>query len=103
MSVSKWAYDPKYCDGEYCVGDCDLCYKPKIMEDEDEEELLDEYMEREYPTLINNKKAREEIRNTLGFAVFKATRTIEELRADIANTKLGKLVLKINRKVAKHD
>ena len=31
MSCSKWAYDPKYCDGEYCVGDCDLCDKPKVM------------------------------------------------------------------------
>ena len=36
MSVSKWAYDPKYCDGEGCPGDCDLCDKPKTMEDEDE-------------------------------------------------------------------
>lgn len=27
MSVSKWAYDPKYCDGDYCPGDCDLCHK----------------------------------------------------------------------------
>lgn len=25
MSVSKWAYDPEYCDGEPCVGDCDIC------------------------------------------------------------------------------
>jgi len=33
MSVSKWAYDPKYCDGEPCVGDCDLCDKPSVMED----------------------------------------------------------------------
>ena len=35
MSVSKWAYDPKYCDGEGCPGDCDLCYKPKIMDDDE--------------------------------------------------------------------
>ena len=27
MSVSKWAYSPEKCDGEYCIGDCDLCYK----------------------------------------------------------------------------
>ena len=27
MSVSKWAYTPEMCDGEYCVGDCDLCSK----------------------------------------------------------------------------
>lgn len=25
MSVSKWAYTPEVCDGEYCVGDCDKC------------------------------------------------------------------------------
>lgn len=103
MSVSMWSYRPEVCDGGGCPGDCDLCDKPKNMEDEDEGELLDEYMEREYPTLINNKKAREEIKNTLGFAVFKATRTVESLRSEIANTALGKLVFKINRKVEKHD
>lgn len=27
MSVSKWAYEPDKCDGESCVGDCDLCDK----------------------------------------------------------------------------
>ena len=36
MSVDKWAYDPKYCDGEICVGDCDLCDKPQIMDDDEE-------------------------------------------------------------------
>ena len=25
MSVSKPMYDPRYCDGYPCVGDCDLC------------------------------------------------------------------------------
>lgn len=25
MSVSKWAYDPKKCDGRPCCGDCDMC------------------------------------------------------------------------------
>ena len=38
MSVSKWAYTPEVCDGEGCPGDCDLCDKPKNMEDEDDEE-----------------------------------------------------------------
>lgn len=32
MSVSKWAYDPAMCDGDICVGDCDLCDKPKIAQ-----------------------------------------------------------------------
>lgn len=33
MSVSKWAYDPDRCDGDFCPGDCDDCHK---KEDEDE-------------------------------------------------------------------
>lgn len=31
MSVSKWAYEPDKCDGEPCVGDCDLCDKKEII------------------------------------------------------------------------
>lgn len=27
MSISKWAYDPDKCDGDYCCGDCDYCPK----------------------------------------------------------------------------
>ena len=27
MSVSKWAYEPEFCDGQQCPGDCDLCGK----------------------------------------------------------------------------
>lgn len=37
MSVSMWSYRPEVCDGGGCPGDCDLCDKPKNMEDEDEE------------------------------------------------------------------
>lgn len=33
MSVSKWAYEPEKCDGDYCCGDCDFCNKA------DEEEI----------------------------------------------------------------
>lgn len=29
MSVDKWAYSPERCDGDACVGDCDLCQKAK--------------------------------------------------------------------------
>ena len=36
MSVSMWSYRPEVCDGGGCPGDCDLCDKPKNMEDEDE-------------------------------------------------------------------
>lgn len=36
MSVSKWAYTPEKCDGDICVGDCDLC--PKKDEGDEEEE-----------------------------------------------------------------
>lgn len=34
MSVSKWAYSPEKCDGDYCVGDCDFC--PKADDDGEE-------------------------------------------------------------------
>jgi len=27
MSVSKWAYTPEKCDGDYCPEDCDVCPK----------------------------------------------------------------------------
>ena len=37
MSVSRWAYEPWKCDGEFCVGDCDHCNKAYwILEDEEE-------------------------------------------------------------------
>jgi hypothetical protein len=32
MSISKWAYDPDKCDGDFCCGDCDRCQK---AEDDD--------------------------------------------------------------------
>ena len=35
MSVSKWAYEPWKCDGEYCPNDCDHCYKANIEADGD--------------------------------------------------------------------
>ena len=25
MSVSKYAYTQEFCDGVFCIGDCDLC------------------------------------------------------------------------------
>ena len=38
MSVSKYAYTPEFCDGDFCAGDCDLCPKrePEKGEDNDE-------------------------------------------------------------------
>lgn len=38
MSVSKWAYTPEKCDGDYCPGDCDNCSKANEDESEDNEE-----------------------------------------------------------------
>lgn len=35
MSVSKWAYEPKKCDGQFCCGDCEFC---ELANDTDEEE-----------------------------------------------------------------
>lgn len=43
MSVSMWSYRPEVCDGGGCPGDCDLCDKPKNMEDEDD---MDDYIKR---------------------------------------------------------
>ena len=40
MSVSKWAYSPEKCDGDYCPGDCDNCGKA-------EEEETGKYVRRE--------------------------------------------------------
>ena len=34
MSVSKWAYSPEKCDGDFCIGDCDLCNKTEDKDDE---------------------------------------------------------------------
>lgn len=42
MSVSKWAYSPAKCDGEPCVGDCDMC---SIADDVEDEEMMEEAME----------------------------------------------------------
>ena len=44
MSVSMWSYRPEVCDGGGCPGDCDLCDKPKNMEDEDD---VTDYIKRE--------------------------------------------------------
>ena len=33
MSVSKWAYEAWKCEGEFCIGDCNLCYKAQIEQD----------------------------------------------------------------------
>lgn len=27
MSVSKWAYEESKCEGDFCIGDCDICPK----------------------------------------------------------------------------
>ena len=35
MSVSLWAYEAWKCEGEYCCGDCDNCYKAQIEDDGD--------------------------------------------------------------------
>lgn len=44
MSVSMWSYRPEVCDGGGCPGDCDLCDKPKNMEDEDD---MTDYIKRD--------------------------------------------------------
>lgn len=36
MSVSKWAYEPEKCDGDFCCGDCDHCEKAETEEADNE-------------------------------------------------------------------
>lgn len=38
MSVSKYKYEPWKCDGEYCPGDCDFCYKADWARDDEKNE-----------------------------------------------------------------
>lgn len=42
MSVSKWAYHPAKCDGDFCLGECDLC--PKKDEEPSELDRLEDYL-----------------------------------------------------------
>ena len=35
MSVKLYAYEPWKCDGEFCIGDCSICYKANIEADGD--------------------------------------------------------------------
>ena len=52
MSVSLWSYREGICDGGGCVGDCDLCNLPYIMEDEEDETMkLDKWLH-----VYSNKK-----------------------------------------------
>lgn len=38
MSVSLYAYESWKCDGEYCCGDCDNCYKKDLTEEDIEQD-----------------------------------------------------------------
>lgn len=40
MSVSKWAYEPSRCDGDYCCGDCDHCQKAENVKKPNEYKTL---------------------------------------------------------------
>ena len=80
MSVSKWAYTHEVCDGEICVGDCDLCDIP-----------IDEYMNMECPNLPKNDEAWKEMRNTLGFALFRVGRSLEKMKEDIVKIAIRNL------------
>jgi len=35
MSVSLWSWEADKCDGDYCIGDCDLCQKAEEHDDQD--------------------------------------------------------------------
>lgn len=38
MSVSKYAYESWKCDGEICAGDCDLCDRAELSEEDIEQD-----------------------------------------------------------------
>ena len=38
MSVSKPMYKPEMCDGQPCPGDCDLCSRWQLWDDDEEDE-----------------------------------------------------------------
>ena len=42
MSVSLYAYDPNRCDGDFCPGDCQFCYKNPEYGYSEEEDDKDE-------------------------------------------------------------
>ena len=44
MSVSKYKYEADKCDGQPCVGDCDLCYiaLEELEKEEHKDEVLSE-------------------------------------------------------------
>lgn len=48
MSVSMWSYRPEVCDGGGCPGDCDLCDKPKNMEDEPDDNIMSNFVDALY-------------------------------------------------------
>lgn len=41
MSCSKWSYVPEICDGDFCVGECDICPKAESMTDRIADYILD--------------------------------------------------------------
>ena len=49
------------------------------MRVKNEEKYLDEYMNTRYPEFADNKKEREAIRDTLGFAMFRVDRALREV------------------------
>ena len=60
MSCSKWAYEPEYCDGEPCPGDCDLC--GKAQENEDRRQEKEEHFRTRFMGRANGKTAAGKIR-----------------------------------------
>ena len=56
MSVSKWCYNPDYCDGDFCVGDCDLCPKTDEIPDVlvSRNDLIDKLEETEWHSVYKD-------------------------------------------------
>lgn len=62
MSVSKWAYSPEICDGNFCPGECDECPRGKQMAKAYGDDLIAAMDKIWFPEQLSKEKpSREEI------------------------------------------
>ena len=76
MSVSRWAYHPDTCDGDYCPGDCDIC-------DKSEGEEVDIMDEKTLEQLENINERLERLAEYVGKAIGEIAKELERLENGI--------------------
>ena len=90
MSVSKWAYNPLKCDGDFCPQDCDIC--PKRDEDNDLAEFLEDVVQQLWdmrPDIVG-VVAIDDVSGTVGLNYHNCTledkgRIVHQINLDIVN------------------